>query len=150
MCVGLIVSSLALAYAISKFVSGLLTDKLSARLLFPLGLALVGLMNILFSRSSSVEVFTAIWFANGLAQGFGWPPCAKILRQVRGRPQQLLQEKRTHARTHARMHTHAHCTHTNFSDMHYFKEIGKGNHSTHLVECNGIITLLSGWSVTRD
>uniref|UniRef100_A0A8C4PVX8 Solute carrier family 37 member 4a n=1 Tax=Eptatretus burgeri TaxID=7764 RepID=A0A8C4PVX8_EPTBU len=78
---GLIVSSLALAYAISKFVSGLLTDMLSARLLFPLGLALVGLMNILFSRSSSVEVFTAIWFANGLAQGFGWPPCAKILRQ---------------------------------------------------------------------
>ncbi|XP_069935557.1 glucose-6-phosphate exchanger SLC37A4 isoform X10 [Oryctolagus cuniculus] len=78
---GLITSSQSAAYAISKFVSGVLSDQMSARWLFSSGLLLVGLVNIVFSWSSAVPVFAALWFLNGLAQGLGWPPCGKVLRK---------------------------------------------------------------------
>lgn len=79
---GLITSSQSAAYAISKFVSGVLSDQMSARWLFSSGLLLVGLVNVIFSWSSTVSAFAALWFLNGLAQGLGWPPCGKILRKV--------------------------------------------------------------------
>ena len=79
---GLITSSQSAAYAISKFVSGVLSDQMSARWLFSSGLLLVGLVNVVFSWSSTVPVFAALWFLNGLAQGLGWPPCGKVLRKV--------------------------------------------------------------------
>ena len=79
---GLITSSQSAAYAISKFVSGVLSDQMSARWLFSSGLLLVGLVNVVFSWSSAVPVFAALWFLNGLAQGLGWPPCGKVLRKV--------------------------------------------------------------------
>lgn len=78
---GLITSSQSLAYAISKFISGVLSDQISARWLFSIGLFMVGGINVLFSLSSTVAVFSALWFLNGLGQGFGWPPCGKVLRK---------------------------------------------------------------------
>ncbi|XP_041947277.1 glucose-6-phosphate exchanger SLC37A4-like isoform X1 [Alosa pseudoharengus] len=78
---GLIISSQTLAYAISKFISGVLSDKISARWLFSSGLFIVGVINVFFSWSSTVAVFTVLWFVNGLGQGFGWPPCGKVLRK---------------------------------------------------------------------
>ncbi|XP_075046974.1 glucose-6-phosphate exchanger SLC37A4 isoform X2 [Mixophyes fleayi] len=78
---GLITSSQSAAYAISKFISGVLSDQMSARWLFSTGLCLVGLVNVVFSWSSSVSVFAILWFFNGLAQGLGWPPCGKVLRK---------------------------------------------------------------------
>ncbi|KAG9461827.1 hypothetical protein GDO78_015639 [Eleutherodactylus coqui] len=79
---GLITSSQSAAYAISKFISGVLSDQMSARWLFSTGLCLVGAVNVLFSWSSSVTIFAVLWFFNGLAQGLGWPPCGKVLRKV--------------------------------------------------------------------
>ncbi|NXL52529.1 G6PT1 protein, partial [Podilymbus podiceps] len=78
---GLITSSQSAAYAVSKFVSGVLSDRASARWLFSSGLLMVGLVNVAFSRSSTVAAFAGLWFLNGLAQGLGWPPCGKILRK---------------------------------------------------------------------
>ncbi|NWI26678.1 G6PT1 protein, partial [Sula dactylatra] len=78
---GLITSSQAAAYAVSKFVSGVLSDRASARWLFSSGLLMVGLVNVVFSWSSAVTAFAGLWFLNGLAQGLGWPPCGKILRK---------------------------------------------------------------------
>lgn len=86
---GLITSSQSAAYAISKFVSGVLSDQMSARWLFSSGLLLVGLVNVAFSWSSTVSAFAALWFLNGLAQGLGWPPCGKVLRKVRPPPRGL-------------------------------------------------------------
>lgn len=79
---GLITSSQSAAYAISKFISGVLSDQMSARWLFSSGLLLVGLVNVAFSWSATVAVFAGLWFLNGLAQGLGWPPCGKVLRKV--------------------------------------------------------------------
>lgn len=79
---GLIISSQNLAYAISKFLGGVLSDQLSARMLFSTGLVLSGLATLLFGAASdSVLLFSGFWFLNGLAQGCGWPSCAKILRK---------------------------------------------------------------------
>ncbi|KAM9800968.1 glucose-6-phosphate exchanger SLC37A4a [Neosynchiropus ocellatus] len=78
---GLITSSQSLAYAISKFISGVLSDQVSARCLFSIGLFTVGGINVVFSWSSSVAVFSVLWFINGLGQGFGWPPCGRVLRK---------------------------------------------------------------------
>lgn len=58
---------------------------MSARWLFSSGLLMVGLVNVVFSWSSTVTAFAGLWFLNGLAQGLGWPPCGKILRKVRVR-----------------------------------------------------------------
>ncbi len=38
---------------------------------------------MLFSTSSSLSMFAALWFLNGFAQGAGWPACAKLLKKVR-------------------------------------------------------------------
>ncbi|XP_049447516.1 glucose-6-phosphate exchanger SLC37A4-like isoform X1 [Epinephelus fuscoguttatus] len=78
---GLITSSQTMAYAISKFISGVLSDKISARWLFSIGLFLVGGINVAFSWSSTVFMFSLLWFINGLGQGCGWPPCGKVLRK---------------------------------------------------------------------
>ncbi|NXP02566.1 G6PT1 protein, partial [Thinocorus orbignyianus] len=78
---GLITSSQSAAYAISKFISGVLSDRLSARWLFSCGLLLVGAVNVGFAASSTLAAFAGLWFLNGLAQGLGWPPCGKVLRK---------------------------------------------------------------------
>uniref|UniRef100_A0A672HB32 Solute carrier family 37 member 4b n=1 Tax=Salarias fasciatus TaxID=181472 RepID=A0A672HB32_SALFA len=78
---GLITSSQTMAYAISKFISGVLSDRISARWLFSIGLFVVGGINVVFSWSSTVSMFSLLWFINGLGQGCGWPPCGKVLRK---------------------------------------------------------------------
>uniref|UniRef100_A0A3Q1EB15 Glucose-6-phosphate exchanger SLC37A4-like n=1 Tax=Acanthochromis polyacanthus TaxID=80966 RepID=A0A3Q1EB15_9TELE len=78
---GMITSSQTMAYAISKFISGVLSDQISARWLFSIGLFVVGGINIVFSWSSTVSMFSLLWFINGLGQGCGWPPCGKVLRK---------------------------------------------------------------------
>ncbi|XP_061660279.1 glucose-6-phosphate exchanger SLC37A4b isoform X1 [Syngnathoides biaculeatus] len=78
---GLITSSQTVSYAISKFISGVLSDQISARWLFSIGLFVVGGINVVFSWSSTVSMFSLLWFINGLGQGCGWPPCGKVLRK---------------------------------------------------------------------
>uniref|UniRef100_A0A0P5YI73 Glucose-6-phosphate translocase n=1 Tax=Daphnia magna TaxID=35525 RepID=A0A0P5YI73_9CRUS len=78
---GTISSSQNTAYAISKFLGGVLSDKISAKWLFFSGLVLSGGATVLFSTSSSLTMFAALWFLNGFAQGAGWPACAKLLKK---------------------------------------------------------------------
>uniref|UniRef100_A0A2L2Y3K3 Glucose-6-phosphate translocase n=1 Tax=Parasteatoda tepidariorum TaxID=114398 RepID=A0A2L2Y3K3_PARTP len=78
---GLIISCQNVAYAISKFLGGILSDRISARVLFSIGLTFCGIVTLTFASSSSVAVFSLLWFLNGFGQGCGWPACSKILRQ---------------------------------------------------------------------
>lgn len=78
---GLIASSQNMAFAISKFLGGVLSDRISARLLFSAGLLLSGVATLFFSACDSVFIFTLLWFLNGIGQGAGWPACAKVIRQ---------------------------------------------------------------------
>ncbi|XP_014670028.1 PREDICTED: glucose-6-phosphate translocase-like [Priapulus caudatus] len=78
---GLIVTSQTTAYAVSKFLGGVLSDKISAKILFASGLFVSGLVVLVLPLCNDVMMFTALWFMCGLAQGCGWPSCAKVLRQ---------------------------------------------------------------------
>lgn len=79
--VGIISSCQNTAYAVSKFLGGVLSDRISARLLFSLGLGLSGSTALLFSRTENMYFWAILWFLNGFAQGAGWPACAKLLKK---------------------------------------------------------------------
>jgi OPA family sugar phosphate sensor protein UhpC-like MFS transporter len=76
---GIVGSALAITYGISKFLSGILTDKSNPRFLMGFGLILTGIFNIFFGLSSSIFFFAIYWGLNGLFQGWGSPPCARLL-----------------------------------------------------------------------
>lgn len=76
---GLLGSILYITYGISKFASGILSDRSNARYFMAFGLAITGLCNIFFGLSSSLLLLALFWGLNGWFQGFGWPPCARFL-----------------------------------------------------------------------
>lgn len=76
---GILSSVLSITYGLSKFLSGMLADRSNPRFFMAMGLILTGLANILFGLSSSVLLFAVFWGMNGWFQGWGWPPCARLL-----------------------------------------------------------------------
>ncbi len=77
--IGMLGSILYITYGISKFASGIISDRSNPRLVMAMGLLLTGLFNIFFGMSSSLLMFAIFWGLNGWFQGFGWPPCARLL-----------------------------------------------------------------------
>jgi OPA family sugar phosphate sensor protein UhpC-like MFS transporter len=78
---GILGSVLSITYGISKFLSGVLSDKSNPRYFMAIGLFMTGVCNILFGMSSSLPFFIVFWGLNGYFQGFGWPPSARFLTQ---------------------------------------------------------------------
>ncbi|OTF69836.1 glucose-6-phosphate translocase-like protein [Euroglyphus maynei] len=79
---GIILSAQSISYTISKFIGGILSDRISAKILFINGLFLSSLTTVLFAFGpQTMTSFTILWFLNGLAQGLGWPSLVKILQQ---------------------------------------------------------------------
>ncbi len=76
---GILGSVLYMAYGLSKFVSGVMADRSNPRYFMGVGLILTGLFNICFGLSSSILLFAIFWGLNGWFQGWGWPPCARLL-----------------------------------------------------------------------
>lgn len=76
---GYLGSTLYFTYGISKFVSGVLSDKSNPRFIMAMGLILTGIFNIFFGFSNSFIFFAIFWGLNGWFQGWGWPPCARLL-----------------------------------------------------------------------
>lgn len=76
---GFLSSLLAISYGCSKFVSGLITDRGNLRYVMGVGLILTGVLNICFGFSSSIALFALFLGLNGFFQGWGSPPCAKLL-----------------------------------------------------------------------
>ena len=77
--VGFLGSLLSITYGVSKFLSGVISDKSNLRYFMGLGLILTGVFNIFFGLSSSIIFFAFFLGFNGLFQGWGSPPCAKLL-----------------------------------------------------------------------
>lgn len=77
---GFLASVFSITYGLSKFGSGILSDKMNSRYFMSIGLILCGLFNIFFGMSSSLVMFAMFWGLNGWFQGFGWPPCARYLK----------------------------------------------------------------------
>ncbi|MFT5520871.1 MAG: phosphoglycerate transporter family protein [Enterobacterales bacterium] len=81
----------AIAYGISKFLSGILADTFSPRYVMSLGLlfsACVSLLLGLASESTSsfiglsvTSFFGIFWIVNNIFQGMGQPPCSRLLTE---------------------------------------------------------------------
>ncbi len=76
---GFLGSILYVTYGASKFFSGILADRSNSRYFMGFGLILTGVFNIFFGFSHSLLMFTLLWGLNGFFQGWGWPPCARLL-----------------------------------------------------------------------
>jgi sugar phosphate permease len=67
--IGNISTSFSIAYGVSKFVGGVVSDFLPADILFAAGLFLAALANFFFSFSVNTNVLCFLWSMNGLIQG---------------------------------------------------------------------------------
>jgi len=78
---GMLGTIFCITYGISKFTSGVMSDRFSPRYFMSFGLILTGIVNIFFGMSSSILLFALFWGFNGWFQGFGAPPCVRFLTQ---------------------------------------------------------------------
>jgi OPA family glycerol-3-phosphate transporter-like MFS transporter/OPA family sugar phosphate sensor protein UhpC-like MFS transporter len=76
---GIFLTLHGLVYGVSKFLSGFPADKLSSRHLLVSALLLCSICNLIFGFSSSLTILGIFWVLNGLFQGFGFPPIARLL-----------------------------------------------------------------------
>lgn len=80
---GLAFSAVALAYGLSKFLMGNVSDRSNARNFLPLGLVLSAVVSLLFGLSvwttSSVLIMYCLLFVGGWFQGMGWAPCGRSM-----------------------------------------------------------------------
>lgn len=83
----IVLSLNAIAYALSKFLMGSVSDRSNARVFLPLGLVLTSLTMIfmavpvqVFGASSTTVIIMAILnFLVGWFNGMGWPPCGRVM-----------------------------------------------------------------------
>lgn len=76
---GILASVLYISYGLSKFASGVMSDQSNPRFFMAFGLIITGITNIFFGFTSSLFFFAIFWGLNGWFQGWGWPPCARLL-----------------------------------------------------------------------
>jgi len=76
---GILSTVLYLSYGISKFASGVISDRSNPRYFMAVGLILTGVLNVFFGLASSLVWLAVICALNGIFQGWGWPPIAKQL-----------------------------------------------------------------------
>ncbi|MDT3721138.1 glycerol-3-phosphate transporter [Pseudomonas oryzihabitans] len=80
---GVALSAVAIAYGLSKFLMGLVSDRSNPRYFLPAGLVLSALVMLLFGfapwATSSVSIMFVLLFLNGWFQGMGWPPSGRTM-----------------------------------------------------------------------
>jgi OPA family glycerol-3-phosphate transporter-like MFS transporter len=80
---GTALTALSVAYGVSKFLMGSVSDRSNPRYFFPLGLILSAA--VMFASGtvkaiySSLALLVALQALNGWVQGMGWPPCGKTM-----------------------------------------------------------------------
>ncbi len=74
-------SGLGVAYGLSKFLMGNISDRSNAKVFLSIGLLITGIINLIMPSmlSLGVLVMFVIMFVNGWAQGMGWPAFARIM-----------------------------------------------------------------------
>ncbi len=80
---GLALSGVAIAYGLSKFIMGSVSDRSNARVFMSLGLFSSALIMIFMGTvpfaTSSVTVMFVLLLTNGWFQGMGWPPSGRVM-----------------------------------------------------------------------
>lgn len=79
---GIALSANAIAYGLSKFLMGGISDRSNARVFLPLGLVLSAAATMLLGTRagiSSIVMMFCLQFLIGWFQGMGWPPCGRVM-----------------------------------------------------------------------
>ncbi|GGH13464.1 glycerol-3-phosphate transporter [Sphingobacterium alkalisoli] len=80
---GFAMSALSIAYGLSKFLMGNVSDRSNARYFLAAGLVLSSLTMIFMGLSSfatsSITIMFSLLFINGWVQGMGWPACGRVV-----------------------------------------------------------------------
>lgn len=80
---GIALSGVSIAYGLSKFLMGNVSDRSNARNFLTLGLVLSALsmivMGVFQFATSSIAIMFLLLFLNGWFQGMGWPPCGRVM-----------------------------------------------------------------------
>jgi OPA family glycerol-3-phosphate transporter-like MFS transporter len=80
---GFALSGVSIAYGISKFLMGNVSDRSNARWFLPIGLVLSALCMVIMGvfpfATSSIAIMFGLLFINGWFQGMGWPPCGRVV-----------------------------------------------------------------------
>lgn len=94
---GIFLTLNGVVYGLSRFVNGVLADRMNARWYMAIGLALCALSNFAFGFGEDVSYWITgehdgsqfsntmilfmgiMWVVNGMLQGTGFPPCARLL-----------------------------------------------------------------------
>ena len=77
--VGYIASALTVAYGLSKFLMGNVSDRSNPKYFLATGLILSGLVNLVFGFVPGLYSMIVLWALNGWFQGMGWPPCGRTM-----------------------------------------------------------------------
>jgi sugar phosphate permease len=77
---GMIASSFSMAYGINKLVFSVIADHVNSRKMFTSGLLLSAICVMLFPYGTTPLACSALWFVQGIVQGFGWPAALKLLK----------------------------------------------------------------------
>jgi len=80
---GLALSGVSIAYGLSKFLMGNVSDRSNARVFLTVGLSLSAFtmiaMGTLPVATSSIGIIFVLLLLNGWFQGMGWPPCGRVM-----------------------------------------------------------------------
>jgi OPA family glycerol-3-phosphate transporter-like MFS transporter len=80
---GLALSGVSIAYGLSKFIMGSVSDRSNARVFMTLGLSCSALTMIFMGTmpiaTSSVTIMFVLLLMNGWFQGMGWPPSGRVM-----------------------------------------------------------------------
>jgi OPA family glycerol-3-phosphate transporter-like MFS transporter len=80
---GFALSGVSIAYGLSKFLMGNVSDRSNARNFLTAGLVLSAFTMIFMGMfpfaTSSIAVMFILLFLNGWFQGMGWPPCGRVV-----------------------------------------------------------------------
>lgn len=80
---GLIGAALSIAYGVSKFVMGNISDRSNPKVFLSLGLGLSSLVMLFWGLNewvfTSLTLMVVLNFLNGWFQGMGWPACGRTL-----------------------------------------------------------------------
>src|SRR5690606_33346086 len=80
---GLALSGVSIAYGLSKFLMGNVSDRSNARVFLPAGLSLSAVTMILMGlfpfATASLSIMFVLLFINGWFQGMGWPASGRLI-----------------------------------------------------------------------
>ncbi len=80
---GTALTGLSIAYGLSKFLMGSVSDRSNPKYFLPLGLllssALMAAFGLIAAAYASLFAIAAVQVLNGWVQGMGWPPCGKTM-----------------------------------------------------------------------